>query len=213
MKIAAANSQKFKPLLDQLTKNVLYIGRGGKDMYNAINPVFESLKIRLSQDPGLSKKLKLYFIGTSYAPNGQGDPTILPLAKEYGIEDMVTELTDRIGYYHTLDTLQKADALFMPGSDDPAYTASKIYPYLLTRKPLLAIFNAKSPALAVLAEFGVKNAFSYDERPDLGVKITSFFEEVTNGNAFTEQYNLEAMEKYSARLMTKRQCDLFNLVA
>ena len=43
------------------------------------------------------------------------------------------------------------DALFMPGSDDPAYTASKIYPYLLTRKPLLAIFNAESPALAVLS--------------------------------------------------------------
>jgi len=213
MKIAAANSQKFKPLLDQSTKNVVYIGRGGKDMYNAIKPVFEALKIRLSRDPGLSKKLKLYFIGTSYAPNGQGYSTILPLAQEYGVDDMIIELTDRIGYYHTLDTLQKANALFMPGSDDPAYTASKIYPYLLTHKPLLAIFNVKSPALAVLGEFGVKNAYSYDETPDLGTKIITFFEQVTKGNAVTEQYNPEAMEKYSARCMTKRQCDLFNLVA
>jgi hypothetical protein len=213
MKIAAANSNHFMPLLSPETKNIVYIGRGGKDMYNAIEPVFEVLKSMSSKDPGLSKKLKFYFVGTSYAPNAQGQPSILPLAKEYGVEEMVIELTDRIGFYHTLATLQQADALFMPGSDDPAYTASKIYTYLLTQKPLLAIFNSQSPALAVLADFGVKNAYSYNETAELDANIAAFLAEVIINTGAVAKYDLEAMEKYSARSMTKRQCDLFNLVA
>jgi hypothetical protein len=213
MGIASANAANFTPLLHPGTKNIVYIGRGGKDMYSAIRPVFEALKKEQSADAELKKKIKLYFIGTSYAPNGQGEPTILPLAKEYGIEQLVVELTDRIGYYHTLATLQQANALFVPGSDDPAYTASKIYPYLLTRKPLLAIFNAQSPALAVLKEFGVENAYSYEKTPDLTEKITGFLTRTIDGNAIAIQYDENAIQNYSARMMTKRQCDLFNLVA
>jgi hypothetical protein len=213
LKVAEANAGKFTPLLDPATKNIAYIGRGGKDMLNAIKPVFETLKSALSDDPGLSKKLRVYFIGTSYAPNGRGEPTILPLAKECGVESMIVELTDRIGYYHTLATLRQADALFIPGSDDPAYTASKIYPYLLSRRPLLAIFNAQSPALGVLGDMGIKNAYSYDQTPGLTAKIMAFLTQVIDGTIAADQYNPKAMEKYSAQTMAKRQCDLFNLVA
>jgi len=213
MHIAAANAAKFTPLLDSSTKNIVYIGRGGKDMHNAIKPLFDALKTELSNNAELPKQLKVYFIGTSYAPNGQGEPTILPLAKTYGVEDMVVELSDRIGYYHTLNTLQQADALFIPGSDDPAYTASKIYPYLLTGKPLLAIFNAEGPALGVLNELGVKNAYSYGGTFGLAKKITAFVAQVIDGSLAADQYDEKAMKKYSAQTMTQRQCDLFNLVA
>ena len=212
LKIAAKHLNDFKTLLDRGVKNIVYIGRGGMDMYNAIKPVFESLKMGLPDAPDLYNKIRLYFIGTSYAPNGQGSPTILPLAKEYGLEKTVVEITDRIGYYHTLITLQQADALFMPGSDDPQYTASKIYPYLLTHKPLLAMFNAQSSALNILNEFGVKHAYSYDKTPGINAKVNSFFRQVINGNIIGDKYNTEAVKKYSARMMTKRQCDLFNPV-
>jgi hypothetical protein len=212
LKIAAENAGKFKLLLDPAFKNIVYIGRGGLDMYHAIRPVFESLKLGLSLEPPLFNRLRLYFIGTSYAPNGQGEPTILPLAKEYGVEKNVVEITDRIGYYHTLFTLQQADGLFIPGSDDPAYTASKIYPYLLTHRPLLAIFNAQSSVIRILKEFGVKNQYSYDETPGLAEKISSFFRQVLNGGSNADEYNPVAVKKYSARMMTKRQCDLFNMV-
>jgi hypothetical protein len=212
LRIAAANGGRFEALLNPSTKNIVYIGRGGKDMYSAIKPVFEAVKAALMQDAELPKKLRFYFIGTSYAPSGQGRPTILPLAKEYGIEQMIIELTDRIGYYHTLNTLQQASALFIPGSDDPSYTASKIYPYLLTCKPLLSIFNAQSPAIGVLEELGVKNAYSYDETDGLPAKITDFLCHVIAETIAPDQYNPKAIEKYSAQTMTKRQCDLFNLV-
>jgi len=212
MKIAAEHANEFAPLLDPALKNIVYIGRGGMDMHNAIIPVFDALRTGLSLEGELYRKLKLYFIGTSYAPNGQGSPTISSLAALYGLEGSVVEITDRIGYFHTLQTLQQADGLFIPGSDDPQYTASKIFPYLLTHKPLMAVFNAKSSAIAILKEFGLEDAYSYDETPGLTSKIDSFFKSILNGGAGILQYKRAAVQKYSAQMMTKRQCDLFNKV-
>ncbi len=211
LKIAADNRDKFKPLLQPGYKNIVYVGRGGMDMYKAITPLFETLKKEMATQPGLFGKLKLYFIGTSYAPAPEGKPTIMPLAVQYGVEDNVIEITGRISYYHTLLILQQADALFIPGSDDPKYTASKIYPYLLTKKPIMAIFNAGSSAINILEEYGVKQVYSYDETT-IDSKISCFFKQVVSGDINEQEYTPEAVKKYSARMMTKRQCDLFNMV-
>jgi glycosyltransferase involved in cell wall biosynthesis len=211
--IAARNLAKFTSLLDPGFKNIVYVGRGGMDMYKAIAPVFETIKKGIVEEPELFRKLKLYFIGTSYAPQGQTIPTILPLALQYGLGDKIIEIADRIGYYHTLVTLQQADALFIPGSDDPRYIASKIFPYLLTGKPLLAIFNPESPALGILNEYEVEYAYSYDRTPDIHGKIGDFLKKVINNKIDEPVYNKKAVEKYSARIMAKRQCDLFNLTS
>ena len=212
MEIAARNAINFAPLLNTQLKNIVYIGRGGMDMYNAIKPVFKALKGALKNDKSSFDKLRLFFIGTSYAPNGQGTPTITPLAREYGLEDKVVEISDRIGYYHTLITLQQANGLFIPGSDDPQYTASKIFPCLLTGKPLLAIFNSASSALDILKEFDAENSYSYDKTTDIGPKIVSFFQAVLDGDTALLKYNETAVKKYSAEMMARRQCDLFNKI-
>ena len=211
MEIAIKNREQFTSLLQPEFKNVVYIGRGGMDMHNAIKPVFEALKEGLAEDAEVFKKLKFYFIGTSYAPAGKGVETILPLAKQYGVEGNVVEVTDRIGFYHALVTLKQADALFIPGSDDPKYTASKIYPYILTGKPLLAIFNSQSSAIGILQEFGATETYSYDETPELTSAIKVFLKKI-NEDLGQQQYNLPVIEKYSAQTMTKRQCDLFDRV-
>jgi hypothetical protein len=212
IEIAARNQDKFRPLLDAGFKNIVYIGRGGMDMYKAIAPVFETLKKGIAEEPELFKKIKVYFIGTSYAPQGQTIPTILPLALQYGLSDQIIEIADRIGYYHTLVTLQQADSLFIPGSDDPHYIASKIFPYLLTGRPLLAVFNAQSPALSILDEYEAKYVYSYDKTPGIHKKIDAFFKKIINNKIDEPVYNKDAVEKYSARMMTKRQCDLFNVI-
>ncbi len=210
--IAHENKGKFKPLLLPGFTNIVYIGRGGMDMHKAIAPVFEQVKQGLKNQQEIYNKLKFYFIGTSYAPPGKGVQTILPLARQYGVENNIVEQTERISYYHTLSVLQQADALFIPGSDDPNYSASKLYTSLLTNKPLLAIFNSKSPALTILEEYGVKYAYSYDATPDLGHEINCFLAGLSSGNADKLQYNEKAMNKYSAENMTHRQCELFNEV-
>ena len=212
LQIAADNETLFKPLLNSDYKNIVYVGRGGVDMQPALNAIFKALKKILDGSSRLSKNIRLYFIGTSYAPAGQGNLTVMPLAQTYGVAENVIELTNRISYYHTLATLQQADALLMPGSDDPQYTASKIYPYLLTNKPLLAVFNSKSPALNVLKEYNAPFAYSYDGDENVPKKITSFFSEITDGTMAAPHYNADATQKYSAENMTKLQCQFFDKV-
>jgi len=210
--IAEANHEQFEPLLNPEFINIVYIGRGGADMHKALTPFFKALEEGLNTNPELFKKLKVYFIGTSYAATGKGLPTILPVAKQFGVEPNVVEITDRISFYHTLITLKQANGLFIPGSDDPKYTASKIYPYLLTHKPLLTIFNSKSGAVEVLSEFGVTDNYTYDATENLSVKISSFLTRVIKGDIELQQYNKSAEEKYSAKQMTERQCALFDKV-
>jgi len=204
--IASANNHKFEQLLDPLYKNIVYIGRGGADMHQAIKPLFAVLK----EQSQLFENLRFYFIGTSYAPAGTGKATIQPLARQYGVEDQVIEITDRLSYYHTLATLQKADALFIPGSDDPAYTASKIYPYILSDKPLLAIFNPDSPAIATLQEFGIERVYGYDNVP--GTDLIDFLSAIALNKADKPILNFSAIKKYSAQHMTQLQCELFEWI-
>jgi hypothetical protein len=210
IEIAKKNQDTFPELSDPSFVNIVYIGRGGADMHKAITPLFQALKKGLDTDPTLFSRIKLHFIGTSYAPAGQGTPTIMPLAKSIGVKDQVVEITDRISYYHTLATLKQADALFIPGSDDPKYTASKIYPYVLTQKPLLAIFNPQSPAIAVLNEYEAPYVFSYDD--DNREAILSFLSKVAKRELIEVNYNPFAIKKYSAESMTARQCALFSQV-
>jgi hypothetical protein len=92
-------------------------------------------------------------IGTSYASKN-GGLTFVPLAERVGLGRLVTENPGRISYADTLSALASSDALVIFSSDDPAYTASKIYPYLLAGRPLLAIFHEKSPVATVLRECG-----------------------------------------------------------
>lgn len=210
--VAARNKTRFKNLLDPAFKSLVYVGRGGTDMHSAIAPVFGALSKLLSEQPEVYKNIRLYFIGTSYAPSGEGLPTILPLANIWGVADNVVEITDRISYFNTLAVLQQADALFIPGSDDPRYTASKIYPYLLSDKPLLTVFNSKSPAIAVLNDCGAKYNYSYDGTAEIGMAIKNFLIALMNDELSKPLYDDVCMEKHSALNMTKLQCLLFNEV-
>jgi hypothetical protein len=206
MAIAKANDHRFPKLLDPHFKNMVYIGRGGVDMQRAIEPLFAFLK----REAVRFKGLRLYFIGTSYAPAGEGKPSIRPLAEAYGIGDQVVEITDRISYYHALATLQQADALFIPGSDDPAYTASKIYPYLMTRRPLLTVFNPASSVIKIMRAFGAAHVYDYNTVTN--ADIGRFLNGVIGNSIMADTCDREAIAQYSAGSLTAEQVELFNRV-
>ncbi len=205
--IAARNAGKLENLLKANTKNIVYIGRGGKDLYRAIRPLFLALK----QLPEIQQHIKLYFIGTSYLPEAEADLTIAKLAEQVGIRQNVVELPKRIGYYETLNTLENADALFIPGSDDTGYNASKIHPYILTGKPILAILNPQSPAFSILKEYGLTRVFGYDET-GLIEFVKQFLTHTAKGTLAKDHYRPDALKKYSAKNLTERQCKLFDAV-
>ncbi len=215
------DNEVLKKHLNQLTLsylaeknciNLVYVGRGGYDMQPAITLLFKAFSLGLAQNPTVFKKIRFHFIGTSYAAAGLGIKTIYPLAQAQEIAAYVTEQTNRIGFYQTLFQLQSAHGLIIPGSDDPKYTASKIYPYILAEKPLLAIFNANSSAAEIILNCNagiVANINNNKENLNLIYNFLLNAAKQTQPKVSTNWANFKA---YSAERMTENQCSLFNEV-
>jgi hypothetical protein len=132
----------------------VYVGVVGPMMFQSLKALFAALQEHGRKFPHVLEGLRIHFIGTSYAPAGKALPIVRPLAKSYALDAQVMEITDRVPYSTALRCVVDADALIVPGSDDAGYTASKIFPYLLARKPTLAIFHEASPIVRIIEEVG-----------------------------------------------------------
>lgn len=192
--------------------NLLYIGRGGHDMQFSLSVFFRALRHGLKVSPDLFSRLQVWFVGTSYAADGAGKKTVAPIAEQEGVGQMVTEITDRIAYLETLFLLKRADILFMPGSFDAAYTASKLYPYILAHKPLLTVFHRSSSVVRIVQETNAGVNITFDANSTIDELVLPTYEAILN---FLEHLpsipstNWDAFEPYTSRYMTKRQTDFF----
>ena len=198
--------------------NMVYIGRGGQDMEFAASIIFRAIKSGLKDRPDLFKRLRLWFIGTSYAKAGEGQKTFAPIAERCGIADQVTEISDRLPYFETLFLLSKADILCVPGSTDSTYTASKIYPYIYLDKPMLAVFHEKSSVCEIIRSTSNSKVVSFkDAEPEsnqehLVNECYRYLESVLDQNVQNANLNHRAFEEYTAKSMTEKQTNFFNLV-
>jgi hypothetical protein len=195
--------------------NIVYVGRGGHDMSFAVSVVFKAFKKGLASGNADFANTHFWFIGTSYAPQGAGKKTILPVAAENGVEAYVTEITDRVPYFETLFLLDKADVVFVPGSVDTHYTASKIYPYILLQKKLLAVFNQHSSVVTMLQQLKFGELVVFDH---VSQKAGAYADECYNRlcTLLTRDYRVslknDLFEPYKASYKTKEQVDFFNEV-
>jgi hypothetical protein len=155
--------------LDSAEVNLCYVGTLWPAVMNTLRAVFRALG-RLRRDaPELYARMRLHFVGTSYGPPGAERPQALPVADEEGVADRVTERPARVSYLDALHILANADVILALGSDEPHYTASKIYPCLLSGRPVLAFFHEASSVCDVVREAeGTCLVTFSDQEPALG---------------------------------------------
>lgn len=189
----------------------VYVGRGGEDMGFALRCLFKALARSRQQSPDHTNLL-LHFIGTDYAPKERSRKTIEPIAVACGVGDMVLEHSERIPYFEALQCLLDADALIVPGSDDPSYTASKIYPYILAEKPLLAIFHEKSSVVNVLKSTKAGTVVTFETKAEIEKIADAIATNWLKVPLPTPETNWEAFKEYTAKEMTCRLCDIFDRV-
>lgn len=127
-----------------------YIGACIPGMHPTVRALFEAIRQGLSCKPDVFARMRLHFVGTSYASNGDIDARVAEIAKEYGLAEQVDERPARVSYLDSLQLMLDSSALFLVGSDEPHYTASKVFPYLLAQRPLLAIFHEASTVIRVV---------------------------------------------------------------
>ena len=132
-----------------------------------MSALFRAFKSYLNTHPEIAAKTRFHFIGTDYAPPPLGRLWAMPVAQAEGIEAYVQEHCYRVPYFDALYYLRNADALTAIGSNDPTYAASKIFPYILARRPMLLIFHRNSLVLDFAQQASVGLRFSFSGPEDI----------------------------------------------
>ncbi len=110
---------------------------------------------RLRQmDPAAAARLRLHFFGTSNQRDESAAPRVLPIARDLGVADVVTEHAPRLDYFDALRVLRDSTALLLMGSRERHYTPSKVFPALMSKRPIVAAFHEASTATDLLRRAG-----------------------------------------------------------
>lgn len=187
------------------------VGRGGNDVRVAATILFRA--VRELTSTGSSRKVDLSFVGTDYAPPHLARKTLTPIADAEGLGNHVSETPARVPYFEGLRHLRAADFLVLLGSDDPQYSPSKVYPYLLAKRPIVAVLHASSPVVDVLsrARAGVVVTFQ-DARdvPAVASALAAQLARLIPGLPCQPEIDESVLEPFSARELTRQQCEVFD---
>jgi Glycosyl transferase 4-like domain len=190
----------------------VYAGRCGPDMSTSLATIFRGFKRFLAERPAEAERVRFHFIGTDYAPRPLGREWAMPVARREGVEAFVSEHCYRVPYFDALYCLTHADALLVAGSNDPTYSASKIYPYVLAKRPLLLVFHSRSPVIAIARQLGCTMTFEYEGTEDIGPLSESVAREwfLNGGMGRFTAVDPVAFEPYTAKGMTRQLVECFD---
>jgi hypothetical protein len=192
----------------------VYTGVCNSAMEPVLRLLFRVFRRGLDMRPDLFGPVRLAFVGTNYAPEGRARAVVMPLAEAAGVAEYVSEQVTRVPYLAALRAQLESDFLLLTGTRDPQYTASKLYPYVFTRRPILAIFHERSTVVTRLRETGAGNpvAFRDLDAPALPGEALEAWIALLEQIPFEPETDWSAFEAYTARAMTARQVELFEQV-
>ncbi len=193
------------------------VGSLGPSFSHALRVLFAGLRRLRDSHPDLVARVRLHFVGTSYAPVKEITATALPIAEAYGVAEFVTELPARVSYLDSLRLMKAASGLLLLGTDDPAYSPSKLYPYYIADRPILALAHEGSLLRDLLRRLRcarVVTLLAPGRETQPPAEVAEFFREVlANNNPAHGQPDRDRpwFEKnLLAEVGARRQCALFD---
>ena len=156
------------PLIQKFPGDVIvsFVGTILPRAFRTLASVLSSLRQIREMDIRLYERLRLVFVGTTNQPIDGVAKVVMPMANELGVADRIIEVPERIPYLDALNLLVRSDVVLMMGSDEPHYTASKLYPGLLSGRPVLAVYYEGSSVCHIAeAVGGVRLVKFGDARP------------------------------------------------
>ena len=175
--------------------------------------LFQGLASLRQTQPALAGRLQVNFVGTSNQPGYRGEGPVSPIAAREGVADLVAETPERIGYLSALSVLANSHALLIIGSDEPHYTASKIYPAMMSGRPYLSLFHQASSAHAILSAAGGGEALAFASSSELAAlrpTIEQALFRLASDPAAYGQADPVAYAPYTAHAVAGRFADLFS---
>ncbi len=180
-----------------------------------LRALLKGVALLRSRAPELVGRLRLDFVGTSNQPGG-GPARVLPVAQELGLADLVREVPARVPYLEALALLVRSHAVVALGSDEPHYTASKLYPMLLSGRPGLALFHHASTVCSVIRSVGGAILVAYGDdaavRDKIG-DIAAALERLLRQPETVPAVDSAALRPYLAPAIAGRFAEVFEQVA
>jgi hypothetical protein len=174
---------------------------------------------RARREDQAARRLRLHFVGTSNQSSSSAY-RVLPIARDCGVADVVTEAPGRLDYLDALAVLTQASAILLLGSSEPHYTASKLYPALLARRPILALFHDASSVVSILRSIGAEPTVRVVTYGDEGTLESRVGDVTCHLRALAARpvydpadVSLERADQFSARSLAGRLAAIFDRVA
>ncbi len=196
--------------------HVSYLGTFSEGQRPVARALFGALAEGRNRRPDLFGRVRMHFAGTTYSAHAEGEYRVLPVARDMGVGDLVTEHPPRLSYLDASQALLDSQALVVLGNEEPHYSASKIFPYIMAARPLLAIFHRKSNVVDIMRETEAGRVVTFDNTHPAGNHIGEIADALqamlTDIDGFHASTRWDAFERYTARAMTQRLAAVFDQV-
>jgi hypothetical protein len=180
-----------------------------------VRALFRAFVRLRSSEPALAARIRFNFVGTSNQAIDHNAYRVRPIAEAEGVADAVREIPRRIPYLQALRVVAESSGLVLIGSDEPHYTASKIYPALMSGRPYLSLFHRASNAHAILSSAGGGRALAFETREELDALEVSLAEGLRTLALHPESLGVVdpvAYAPYEASNIAGRFADVFDRV-
>lgn len=204
------------PSFDPALINLSYVGTALPRSQALFRALLRGLAGLRAKRPELAQRLRLYFIGTSNQSNGIDRFSIMPLAQAENVGDLVVEIPQRLPFAQALKLMASSHGLLLIGSDEPHYTASKVFPALLSGRPYLSLYHRLSSAHALLAAAGGGLSLAFADSSDLGPlsnDIAHGLERMALEPGSLGEARQDLLEPFSARAIARRYGAIFDRLA
>jgi hypothetical protein len=194
--------------------HISYVGACIPAMHAPVRALFDALKVGLLREPELFGRIRVHFVGTTYAPKAEGLYQVMPIAEEKGIQHIVDEHPPRVAYLDALQILLDSHALLVIGSDAPHYTASKVFPNILAQRPVLALFHEQSSVVSILRDTMAGDVITFSPDHPISDQVEEIYKQIRGILMLPRSYQpptrWDAFEQYTTRSMTRRLASVFD---
>ena len=211
---SSINAEEMDYNLDPSKINIVYAGVVPKNMLFSIEALMKALKKLIESDKKFAD-VQLHFVGTNYATGGYLRSALDELIEDYKLENNVTERPLRVPYFQALKLIQQCDLSILAGTTDKDYTASKLYPYIMTKKPMIAIFNECSSVVSILKKIDYGAIQTFNPKTDQNELSDRLFKELkafVNRKVGQQENANELFDDYMSEYLAKQQVDFFEEV-
>jgi hypothetical protein len=155
--------------------------------------------------PSAARRLRVHFVGTGTSPDDAAGHRVLPRARAAGVEEMVSEHPQRIGYVDALNHLEQSGAVLVIGSTERHYTPSKVFQGMLSKRPVFALLHRESTAVDMIRSSRAGEVLTLTEEamPSAQAIASALHALIERPTSAAAAIDMAAFETYSARESTR----------